>query len=104
MRRQGVRGEGEAACLLAYREPWSPAWTVVDSVQVSLEASFSHVVAWSDYQRELSDASVDGELVAAIRQAWAVAGLRLSRAYADFNTEHRLLPVARAVIRELRRI
>ena len=96
--------EGDASSLLVYCEPGSTAWTVVDSVPISREDAFSHVVAWADYQLELSGGKIDGEGVADLRKSWATAGFALSSGYANFNTEHRLLPVAHSVIRELRRI
>lgn len=96
--------EGEVSCLLAYREPWDASWTAVESVRVTAEDALSHVVSWADYQLELRDSQIDGETVAAIRKSWLAAGLPLGRGYSEFNIEHRLLPIVRAVIRELRRI
>lgn len=96
--------EGGMCSLLAYREPWSADWIAVDLIPQTTGECFSHAVSWAGYQQELTGERIGGQAVAAIRASWIAARIPVGNDYHEFDTEHRLLPVVRETLRELRRL
>ncbi len=92
----------DLAILLAYREPWSNAWTIVRGFAITPEEVFAHCVTWADFQREvLREAEIDARRAAGIRESLSAAGLT-SADWSMPQSSRELLPVARSVLGWLR--
>ena len=54
-RRLAKLRDGDVAFVLAYVEPWSSEWVVVEVEATDAAGSFNHLVTWADFQAELRD-------------------------------------------------
>ena len=54
-RRLAKLGDGDVAFVLAYVEPWSSEWVVVEVEATDPAGCFNHLVTWADFQAELRD-------------------------------------------------
>lgn len=92
----------DLAILLAYREPWSNAWTIVRGFAITPEEVFAHCVIWADFQREvLGEAEIDARIAAGIRESLSASGLTSAERSMP-QPSRELLPVARSVLAWLR--
>jgi hypothetical protein len=91
------------AALLAYREPWSSGWVVVDSTTVDSNYAIAHAITWADFQLELTSGSLTPEIVRGIRTGLQHSALRITTAAAP-PLERRLLTPARDILLWLRGI
>jgi len=83
----------ELSALLIYREPWSPAWTVVAAVPVTEEDVLAHATAWADFRKELEDSKVDAAIIGGINDALRATGLRPTE-FGQPYLVHNLFPIA----------
>jgi len=93
----------ELAALLIYCEPWSRTWMIADALEIQPDDAFAHALSWADFQRELSELSFDNAVIEGVGQRFRELGMHVVRAE-DANLTRSLLPFARALIRELRRL
>lgn len=53
-RRLSDLSDGALALVLAYVEPWSPEWVVVDAHPADEAESLTHLLTWADFRAEVS--------------------------------------------------
>jgi hypothetical protein len=93
--------EGHFAICLIYREPWSDGWTIVRAIMANPNDVLNHAISWADFRRELDGGKVDGPTVLGIREALHLCGVHPIHP-AEPSIDHRLLPIARDVLRHVR--
>ena len=96
-------GETRLAALLIYREPWSRAWTIANAVAIDAEDALAHVITWADFQCELEGVAIDGSAIRGITDTLRAVGLRVANVQ-KANLTRALLPVARDLLRSIRRL
>ena len=89
--------------LLVYREPWSNSWTIVRGTPVEAAEVIAHAMSWAHYRAELSGESFEMTTVAAAREALRACGVKTVGVGRPNLNEH-LLPVAKEVLRSVRRL
>ena len=97
------RDENGLSMLLAYREPWSAAWTVVDMRAVEPKDVAAHALVWLDYQHELRQLELPLAAATSVFDALREAGIRTA-ALGDYSATRQLLPGPRKLIAMLRRV
>lgn len=93
----------DLASFLIYREPWSAAWTIVESFPITADQAFTHAISWADFQKELMGSEIDGDIIGGIRESLSALRVRRPPDEGRYLTRN-LLPVSRAVLRSLRGI
>ncbi len=48
-------GDGQAAIVFAYTEPWSSEWVVINVQSTDAAGCLAHVVGWADFQAEIRE-------------------------------------------------
>ena len=91
---------GALVLLLAYCEPWSREWTIVDATPISAEDAFAHAICWADFQLELDDSELEPAIIAKLRSSLIEAGYR-PRDTGTPSLTRSLLPIARDIRRWL---
>lgn len=90
-----LAGRGLAQ-VLAYREPWSLVWTVVDAAEIGPDEALAHSITWADVRLELEMSELGGATVAGLERALRGSGLRPA-GLGTPNLTRSLLPVPRIV-------
>ena len=98
-----VRSEAALAMHLVYREPWSDAWTIAESKEVTADMALAHAITWADVQREVRGLPADPEIVSGIRSALHSAGVR-AKGIGEPNLTRCILPAACDLLRQVRGI
>ena len=96
-----ARSEGALAMHLIYREPWSDAWNIVESKDITADMALAHAITWADVQREMRGLPMDPEIVSGIRSALHSAGVR-AKSIGEPNLTRCILPAASDLLRQVR--